>query len=275
MSDAINQTIDHILYHLKHHKRPYIFLPDVDSFSIKPFETIKAQPKALEPREKVTPETSPQEIPKEKSSKVSEPPAQDLKQEKTDTAPPESQNLVSNIKAPPIEIKPYKGSPIDEMKDIKELLLKKYPKIIIYDTPLNDSKAKRIKNAWKDLLEIPATLLIYHQKQHKNFLENIAKAISSVFSGAKALPLSHIQDEETLKRILENKDLKLIITPDDVIMSSKVLMKHYKELPQQKQRFLGQTPLILLPDLSLYFKDPKLKASLWRLLCHQLSSNPV
>jgi hypothetical protein len=43
-------------------------------------------------------------------------------------------------------------------------------------------------------------------------------------------------------------------------------MHFYKETPAQGTRTLGNIPLFLLPDLSLYLKDPLLKRSLWKAL---------
>ncbi len=265
MSDFELQTIDYVLKGLARKKRSYIFLPDVQQISYAlpaPSKNIEVKKEAIKPKPEI--KRAPPEV--KTPIKTEKPVPQEEPKKAPITLSPKTK-----VTAPEVAIKPVKGSPIDEMKDLRELLIQKYPKVAIYDTPLNDGKAKRIKNAWKDLLEVPNTLLIYSQGAHKPFMENIAKAISSVFTPAKALHISHFQDEENITRLLKDPNLKLIVTPDDAIMSSNSLMGLYKELPQQKQRFIGEIPLILLPDLSLYFKDPKLKASLWRLLCHQFS----
>jgi hypothetical protein len=48
-------------------------------------------------------------------------------------------------------------------------------------------------------------------------------------------------------------------------------VQFYKEIPSQGIRTLGKIPLFLLPDLSLYLKDPLLKRSLWKALCQKIS----
>ncbi len=48
------------------------------------------------------------------------------------------------------------------------------------------------------------------------------------------------------------------------------MLENYQEIPQKKERTLGGKPLLLLPDPSLYLKDPLLKRSLWAVLCKTL-----
>ena len=73
---------------------------------------------------------------------------------------------------------------------------------------------------------------------------------------------------------LESDNLKLIITTDTFIFGNKVLLPFYREVPQQKKRMLGKTPLLLLPDFGLYYKNPHLKRSLWNMLCNTINSLP-
>ena len=42
------------------------------------------------------------------------------------------------------------------------------------------------------------------------------------------------------------------------------LFRYYKENPEKQIRTLKEIPLFLLPDLTLYLKDPLLKRSLWK-----------
>jgi len=66
--------------------------------------------------------------------------------------------------------------------------------------------------------------------------------------------------------------LKLIIVCDYTLWQLPNLMQFYKETPAQKTRQLGEKSLFLLPDLSLYLKDPLLKRSLWKALWPMLLS---
>jgi len=62
------------------------------------------------------------------------------------------------------------------------------------------------------------------------------------------------------------------MTSDYGIYSLSELMKHYKEDNRHNKRFLNKVPLLLLPDVSVYLKEPLLKLSLWRSLCETLRS---
>jgi hypothetical protein len=65
--------------------------------------------------------------------------------------------------------------------------------------------------------------------------------------------------------------LKWVIVCDYSLWQLRGLMQFYKETPAQGTRMLGNVPIFLLPDLSLYLKDPLLKRSLWKALCQKFS----
>lgn len=258
MEDFISESIDVLLETLKHTHTKYIFLPtpSMDTISSEPSQKSKSdsfeKPLIDNPR-KASKE------PIVKSEPVSQP--EEVIVEKKQKLPLEE-----------IEAKPIKSIYIDELKDFKELFHNKFPQILIYDAPLNDAKAKKVKNAWKHHIEIPHVVFLYRDPTHKEFLNNVAKAVSLLFMSSKAMNLSYFDEESKTKELLNHPHLKLIIAPDDVVVGLSSFTPYYKELPQQKKRFLKDIPLLFLPDISLYFKDPKLKASLWKLLCRYLHS---
>ena len=98
-------------------------------------------------------------------------------------------------------------------------------------------------------------------------MQNIAKAIDLCFGTCR---LIEIEDGKKWDLFLQSPQLKLIIAPDHLIFETKELLPFYRENPQEKSRHLGEIPLLLLPDLSLYFKDPYLKRSLWNVICQNL-----
>ena len=164
------------------------------------------------------------------------------------------------------------NSPIPEPTDgVRKILKEIAPELYLHDKPLSDYKAKRIKEAWKEKRGTPAIPILFHGMQYRKFVERIAKAIDTVYGSCRIVEITAGKKWDLF---LESENLKLIIAPDLFIFGNKELLPFYQETPQQKARKLGNIPLLLLPDLSLYFKDPYLKRSLWSVLCNTIDSLP-
>lgn len=155
-------------------------------------------------------------------------------------------------------------------EDILKTLKKIAPSVEILSSIPSDEKAKHIKNGWKEKHAIPVVPILASSADSIPFLTNVAQAISLHFFSSKVVLIKDLEQNQQLNSIVELTHIKLIIAPDMTLWNCKELMKHYQEIPQQKQRFLKNIPLLLLPDPKLYLKDPTLKRSLWNLLCHLL-----
>jgi hypothetical protein len=140
----------------------------------------------------------------------------------------------------------------------------------------SDAIAKKIANRWKTKNQIaPITVICYQENpEHRQLLEQIVKALDVYFGPAKLLIADAVEREKEWKTFLSAVDLKLVIACDYTLWQLQNLCPFYKEIPAQKYRQLGEKPLFLLPDLSLYLKDPLLKRSLWKALCQMISSLP-
>lgn len=155
-------------------------------------------------------------------------------------------------------------------EDLRKAFSKIAPQMLAHRPIPSDEKAKQIKNGWKEKHAIPVVPILASDEKTLAFLQNVAQAISLHFFPSRVLLLKELEKHQMLASIAESSHVKLIISPDVTLWNCKELMKYYQEIPQQKQRFLKNTPLLLLPDPSLYLKDPSLKRSLWNLLCHLL-----
>ncbi len=155
--------------------------------------------------------------------------------------------------------------PNPKMKELFESLSCPYLEQIPKDTI-----AKRIKESWKQTQFTPDIPILYSGKQYRPFLENIAKAITVRFAPSHVVDIGPLEQQQKWDLFLKAKNLKLIIAPDFILWGAKHLMPYYKEYPQEKKRFIGHVPLLLLPDPSLYLKDPSLKRSLWNVICNSL-----
>ena len=133
----------------------------------------------------------------------------------------------------------------------------------------NDSKAKQIKEGWKKRTCIPSIPILFQGRQYRTFITHLAKAIDTVYSSCHVIDVVPNQDWSLF---LASKHLTLILALDKVIFESPALLSLYREIPQKNVRTLGNTPLLLLPNLSLYMKDPSLKRSLWNVICNTLNS---
>jgi len=203
------------------------------------------------------------------------------------TLPP----VIQEKKAPPLE--PKKPAPIAEVKpptekinlkleapkvksdhleDVKKEILKLSPKLAIHDEPLSDHDAKRIATSYKYKNQAaPITILGFDDKREvTQFLSEVSSAIATYFDPCKLIDAQVIEKEKRWDAFLAAPELKLIIAPDYAIFEQKALMAFYREIPQKLECYLGNIPLFLLPDLSLYFKDPGLKCSLWKAISKKI-----
>lgn len=157
---------------------------------------------------------------------------------------------------------------------LKSLFQKTLPQFALIDEIPNDGLAKKIAYRWKTKNQIaPISILHFSEPpKQKALLIEIAKAIDIYFGPARLINAEMIEKEKQWEIFLSSNELKLIIACDYTLWQLNDLMRNYKEVPSQQTRTLGNIPLFLLPDLSLYLKDPLLKRSLWKAICQKLST---
>jgi hypothetical protein len=162
----------------------------------------------------------------------------------------------------------------ENLLGLRALFSKIAPEMPLLQEIPSDAIAKKIANRWKTKNQIaPITVLSYQENpEHRQFLEQIVKALDVYFGPAKLLIADAIEREKEWKTFLSAAELKLVIACDYTLWQLQNLCPFYKEIPAQKYRQLGEKPLFMLPDLSLYLKDPLLKRSLWKALCQMISS---
>jgi len=151
---------------------------------------------------------------------------------------------------------------------LKSLFKRVFPNVSILDEIPGDTMAKKIANRWKTKNQVaPISILCaYENAKQKMLLEQIVKAIDIYFGPANLINAERIEKEKQWDAFLSSGELKLVIACDYTLWQLHSLMTHYKEVPSMQTRTLKDVPLFLLPDLSLYLKDPLLKRSLWKAL---------
>jgi len=74
-----------------------------------------------------------------------------------------------------------------------------------------------------------------------------------------------------IRRIYARDGTQGILIPDILLWSNQTLIACYKEI-QGKGKWLGNVPVLVLPNLSLYQRDPLLKKALWQQIQALLST---
>ena len=153
--------------------------------------------------------------------------------------------------------------------------LQKFSPTSFISTPPDDALAKRIKTKWERSSSLPQIVILKFSQEYQNLLENLATAIDLQLKSSRVIHAKDWANEQEVEDILSSGQIELIISSDHLLTQPNSIKAFYKELPVEKKRFLGKVPLLLLPDLSLYYSDPMLKRSLWNLICRLLNKPPV
>ncbi|MCB1110983.1 MAG: hypothetical protein KDK64_08370 [Chlamydiia bacterium] len=200
------------------------------------------------------------------------PPPQPKIIKKAPSPPPEVKVEEKPLKPPVqkdwISLQPPTVPKGDGTQSMRKILKDLDPDLYLHESIPSDHHAKRIKEAWKEKRDTPAIPILYQGQKYRSFVMNIAKAIDLLYGSCRIV---EIEPQKKWDLFLESENLKLIIAPDSLLFQSKELLPFYQENPQQKTRKLGKVPLLLLPDLSLYFKDPYLKRALWNVIKNALT----
>ena len=155
-----------------------------------------------------------------------------------------------------------------DFSTVRRILSVVSPELSILDEIPNDEIAVKISERWKTKNQsAPISILLYQEPpEQKALLEQITTAIDIHFGPAKIVHAEKIEKDKQWGAFLSVADLKMVIVCDYTLWQLNQLMEFYKEVPANRSRVLGKVPLFLLPDLSLYLKDPQLKRSLWNAL---------
>ncbi len=240
----MQEIVDSLHFHLKAQKKRFLFGGDNVPSGNTSQDEKKALPKA--------PQTA---VPKIILPKT---PVQQTIQIESPT--PKKATTHTKAHTPSIELEPMqeKGSRTCDTKVLESLGIPVIP-------TAKDTIAKKVRFAYKDKKHIPEIPILHFGSVHAKFLHNLAHAIGTKFGSSRVLNCSAIEEKEKWDVLKEARDVKLFILPDFVLAKYPMLQEGFLE--NGTSRLLFGKPLLLLPDLSLYMKDPELKRSLWNILC--------
>ncbi len=163
--------------------------------------------------------------------------------------------------------------PVAPIASVVHDLVKRLKEVHYLETPPSDRLAKKRAERWK-AGQLAARFLVIgfdESPSHARFLQSLAAAINIHFQDAKWIDGQPLEKNDLWEELLKSSDLKQIFLSDSSLWQMTRLRRFYKET-NPSGRFLKEVPLFLLPDLSLYFKDPLLKKSLWKAVEHVCQS---
>ena len=192
--------------------------------------------------------------------------------ERAPTAPP-SCPAAPKIAAPqPVSASPHSEKDLG-FHEIQKILAKIAGQIPILPDPPSDAPARAVAERWKTKNQsTPFSLLSFNEPApQRQFLLHLAQALDVVFGGCSLIDAAGIEKENQWEAFLST-DVRLAIICDCALWQLPHLLPFYREIPSSSVKFLLNAPLFLLPDLTLYWKDPLLKRSLWKALCLKINS---
>ncbi|MEM7174988.1 MAG: hypothetical protein AAF443_03545 [Chlamydiota bacterium] len=163
-------------------------------------------------------------------------------------------------------LSPPQSPPETSFTALRALIKDLFPKLSLSSAVPDDGHAKRVRDGWQTKQNAPTVAILLQGQTFRPFFTHLAKAITLCLAPAKVITAQTLERANQWDLFLAAPQLRLVIAPDATLFAAKKLLPHYKEIPQEKRRFLGHVPLLLLPDPSLYLKDPLLKRSLWHLI---------
>lgn len=242
----------------------YLIAPPVQTKST-PVAKTAPSPKAAPPTQTISTPV-PQQQKKELASPPSPPSAPAVAPTPASHKPetPSASNKTSLF-----SLNPLGAPPSADFKEIQHLIGNHLTGYTTTTSIPSDQAARQINMAWKQGKRTPSVILLSFNEGEKErlFLYNVAQAISLSIAPAEVISAQRIEQNNKWDAMIKSEGLRLVIASDYAIHTMPGLMKHFKEQQKQGKHFLGSIPFLLLSDLSLYMKEPKLKPLLWRAIC--------
>lgn len=165
--------------------------------------------------------------------------------------------------------------PQADFSALRTIVNEKLPHVRLLDKLPDDTEAKKLANAWTQEKKIPQVMILSFDEPPKQqaFLVNIAKALEAHGIDAQVATATKLERENEWQKLLQSKELKLMVAGSSGFHSLPQLQKHYREGTKQGRHYLGDRLLLLLSDISYYLKEPALKPSLWAALKALLANN--
>jgi hypothetical protein len=157
-------------------------------------------------------------------------------------------------------------------KGFKEIVARLAPQLKIQEEIPDDAAAQRAAARWQEPAPAaPVVILSFgHSGAQLSFLKQLARAIDTRLLPTKIIDGQRLEREKKWDLFLADPGLKWILAPEQELANFPALLCLYRELPATSERFLGNTPLLLLPPAARFLQHPEEKRALWNTLCRLL-----
>ena len=116
-------------------------------------------------------------------------------------------------------------------------------------------------------------ILAYKENELEyKFLQKVALALEVYFYKTKVVSAYTIEKDNKWEDFLIKEKIKLVISSDYTIFDLKNLKKYFLEKPSLNEKYINNIPLLLLPSINLYLKEPSLKSFLFKTLKQKIDS---
>lgn len=166
-----------------------------------------------------------------------------------------------------LELQPMGAAAARENGELLRLIKQVYPNFSYIEKVPDDSEAKALGRQW-DLNALEAEIFILSFSEVPKqvaFLQNIAKALRFGGRRATVIKAQSVEEKDGWAKIIQNDQTKCLIASDYGIYTLEKFMPFVK-INDKGQHHAGTVPLFLMADVALYFKEPHLKAALWKAL---------
>lgn len=170
------------------------------------------------------------------------------------------------------ELEPLQPAAKVDFGDIQNIIAEHFPaQKILHEIP--SDAAVKIHPLDHVIASAEVLILSFSEDpQQMEFLMKLANAICvRLKSRAEVISARDLEHESQWGTLLKSKALRLVIASGHLIHAYPKLMQHYREEPKKAKFYVGKIPLCLYSDISLYFKEPALKLSLWKSVCAYLN----
>ncbi|MDF2578053.1 MAG: hypothetical protein K0S74_1537 [Chlamydiales bacterium] len=162
---------------------------------------------------------------------------------------------------------------VDSFNDIKAIVNQVYPNLTIQETIPSDALARQISSHWKYKAQIPDIVILSLNTEGPvhDFFNNLTQAINLYLAPAKTVHAMKWEKNNTWQQLFSAQQLRHVLIQQQLFD----LLPNLKKSCHSNEHgdlFFKDKPLTFLPDFTLYFEEPSLKASLWDTLSNLISS---
>ncbi len=150
-----------------------------------------------------------------------------------------------------------------EFGELRKLLTQFFPRLQLLSEPLDDTGARKEKEAWKERSQIPTVAVLLGENDSLTLFTNIARALHRESKSAGVVSIVKIDQEMGWSAFFEQKELQIVLGTETTINEHPEL-----RLLLSKNR-LANMPFIQLPSLLSTAEE---KRTLWKLLKREILS---